>query len=52
MIKTSIKIIGLLGISLFILSGCGDEKTTVTQVQKQKADNNIEAVQSVKIKTH
>ncbi len=52
MIKTFFKVLGLLSVALFILVGCGDEKTTVTDIQKPKVIKQVEAPKAVKIETH
>ncbi len=49
---TLIKVFRILGIILFILIGCGEQKTTVTDVKKQSSTIKIEPQTAVKIETH
>jgi len=51
MIKTFLKALGLLSVALFIFAGCGDEKTTVMDIQKPKIIKKIETSKAVKIET-
>ncbi len=51
MIKNMIKILVLLGISIFVLVGCEDE-TTVTKLQKPKVIEKVETHKTGKIETH
>ncbi len=50
MVKTSLKILGILGVTLFIFAGCSNQETTVTDVQKPKVIQ--QAPKAVKIETH
>jgi len=50
--RTFIKSLGLLGIALFILMGCGDEQTTVKKLEKPKVIEKVQTQKSVKIETH
>ena len=52
MTKTLLKVLGLLSISLIIFAGCGDEKTTVTDIQKPKVIEKTKVNKTVKIETH
>ncbi len=50
--KTFFKVLGLLSIVLIIFTGCGDEKTTVTDIQKPKVMEKQNMQKPVKIETH
>jgi thioredoxin-related protein len=52
MTKSFLKAIGLLAITIFLLIGCGDEKTTVTTVEKPTVIKKVETPKTVKIETH
>ncbi|MCF6173535.1 MAG: thioredoxin fold domain-containing protein [Campylobacteraceae bacterium] len=52
MTKNLCKTLGLIGISVLLLAGCGDEKTTVTSVQKPKIIEKTQEHKAVKIETH
>lgn len=52
MTKNLLKILGLISISMLLLAGCGDEKTTVTDMQKPKVIKKVVEQKTVKIETH
>ncbi|MFK5881064.1 MAG: thioredoxin fold domain-containing protein [Sulfurospirillum sp.] len=52
MTKSFLKTIGLLAITLFLLIGCGNEKTTVTTIEKPTVIKKTETPKTVKIETH
>ncbi len=52
MIKFLKKTIGLLAITLILFVGCGDEKTTVTTIEKPTVIKKVKTPQAVKIETH
>ena len=51
MIKTLFKILGVLSITLIIFTGCGDEKTTVTEIQKPKVIKRAQSPKTLKSET-
>jgi len=52
MTKNLLKVLGLISISMLLLVGCGDEKTTVTDMQKSKVIEKVVEQKTVKIETH
>ncbi|NOX14523.1 MAG: thioredoxin fold domain-containing protein [Epsilonproteobacteria bacterium] len=52
MTKNLFKTLGLIGISIFMLTGCGDGETTVTDIQKPKVIEKTQEQKAVKIETH
>ena len=52
MTKFFLKTIGLLAITLLLFVGCGDEKTSVTTLDKPTVIKKVETPKTVKIETH
>ena len=52
MTKFFLKTIGLLAITLLLFVGCGDEKTSVTTIDKPTVIKKVETPKTVKIETH
>ncbi len=52
MTKFFLKTIGLLAITLLLFVGCGDEKTSVTTIDKPTIIKKVETPKTVKIETH
>jgi thioredoxin-related protein len=50
--KDLVRILGIIGITALLLNGCGDEKTTVTDMQKPKVIKKVAEPKTVKIETH
>jgi len=52
MTKNLLKVLGLISISMFLLVGCSDGKTTITDVQKPKITKKTTELKTMKIETH
>ena len=50
--KNLLKILGLISMFMLLLIGCGNEKTTVTDMQKPKVIKKVTEHKTVKIETH